>query len=232
MKRFNLYLLRHRHVWPLLYAFIYMPWFIALESTYTDLNDVHLIHCHLDDIIPFCEVFIIPYMLWFLYIPAVFILLYFSSNKEFYRICAYEFTGMTIALLIYTIYPNGHNLRVDLNMRDNIFMTLLSFIYNNDTSTNVFPSIHVFATLAAHSCLVNSPQIKVRPYIKPISGVLTVLICASTIMLKQHSFLDLIGGVVLSGVLYLVVFKWWFRNVDIPNIKHDKHQVLWWLNKK
>lgn len=231
MKRFNLYILRHRHLWPLLYAFIYMPWFIILENTYNTLDKVTIIHCGLDDIIPFCEVFIIPYMLWFLYIPIVFIVLYFSSNKEFYRICAYEFIGMTIALIICTIYPNGHDLRVDINIRDNIFMTLLSFIYDNDTSTNVLPSIHVYATLAAHICLINSPQIKVRPYIKPISTILTILICISTVMLKQHSIIDSICGAVLAYLLYLIVFKWWFRNVEIPEINHDKHEVLFWLNK-
>lgn len=232
MKRFNLYILRHRHIWPLLYAFIYMPWFIILENYFDSLDNVFIIHCHLDDIIPFCEAFIIPYMLWFLYIPTIFILLYFSSNKEFYRICAYEFTGMTIALLIYTIFPNGHDLRVDLDVRDNIFIRLLSFIYDNDTSTNVCPSIHVFATLAAHTCLVKSPQIKVRPYIKPISGILAVLICLSTVMLKQHSIIDSICGALLAAVLYLVVFKWWFRKVEIPPVNHDKHQILWWLNKQ
>ena len=122
MKRFNLYILRHRHLWPLLYAFIYMPWFIILENTYDTLDNVAIIHCGLDDIIPFCEVFIIPYMLWFLYIPIIFIVLYFSSNKEFYRICAYEFMSMTITLIIFTVYPNGHDLRVDINVRDNIFI--------------------------------------------------------------------------------------------------------------
>lgn len=231
MRRFNLFVLRHRHIWPLLYAFIYMPWFIMLENTYNSLDNVTIIYSFLDDYIPFCELFIVPYMLWFLYIPAIFILLYFSSNKEFYRICAYEFTGMTIALLICTIFPNGHALRVDLDVRDNIFMTLLSFIYSNDTSTNVLPSIHVFATLAAHMCLVSSPQIKVRPYIKPISGVLAALICASTVMLKQHSIIDLIAGALLATILYYVVFKWWFGKIEFPAVSHDKHQVLWWLNK-
>ena len=28
--------------------------------------------------------------------------------------CAYEFTGMTIALIVYTVFPNGLNLRLTL----------------------------------------------------------------------------------------------------------------------
>lgn len=231
MRRFNLFCLRHRHLWPLLFAFIYMPWFISLENIYDSIDKVSLVHCRLDDIIPFCEAFIIPYMIWFLYIPIIFITLYFSSNKEFYRLCAYEFIGMLITLVIYTLWPNGHDLRIDINERDNLFMTILSFVYTNDTSTNVCPSIHVYATVAAHICLIKSPQAKVRPYIKPISTVLAVLICASTFMLKQHSIIDSLCGLIFAYVMYLVIFKWWFKNLDIPDINHDKHQVLFWLNK-
>ena len=64
-----------------------------------DFPGLHIMHCPLDDIIPFCEWFIMPYLLWFLYIPAIFVFLFYHSKNEFYRICAYEFTGMTIALL-------------------------------------------------------------------------------------------------------------------------------------
>jgi membrane-associated phospholipid phosphatase len=185
-----------------------------------------------DDMIPFCEIFIIPYMIWFLYIPLIFVLIYFSSNKEFYRLCAYEFIGMTIALFICTVFPNGHDLRVDINCRDNIFMTLLSFIYKNDTSTNVLPSIHVFATLAAHTCLISSARISVRPYIKPISAITAGFICVSTVVLKQHSIIDSLCGAFLAFILYYFVFKVMFKNVEFKTITHDKHQVLFWLNKK
>lgn len=232
MEKIKLYFKRHKDTWPLLYVFIYMPWFIILENTFDTIDEVTLMYSPLDDIIPFCEAFIIPYMLWFLYVPLIFIIIYFSSTKEFYRLCAYEFTGMTIALLICTFFPNGHDLRVDLASRDNIFMTLVSFIYSNDTSTNVCPSIHVFATLSAHICLCKSPQIKVRPYIRPISGILAVLICMSTVLLKQHSIIDSICGILLAVILYFVVFKWWFRKTEIPVDNRDKHQVLWWLKKK
>ena len=232
MKRFNLFLLKNRHIWPLLYAFIYMPWFLYLENKYDTLNNVTIIHSKFDDVIPFCEVFVIPYMLWFLYIPFVFVLLYFSSNKEFYRLCSFEFIGMTVALFTCTIFPNGHDLRVNLNTNENIFTEILSFIYKNDTSTNVLPSIHVFATLAAHTCLIYSPQVRIRPYLKTISAILSGLICVSTVVLKQHSIIDSICGVLLAIVVYLFVFKFMFRNVNFNENSHDKLQALFWLNKK
>ena len=37
-----------------------------------------MIHCSLDDVIPFCEVFVIPYVLWYLYfaVPMLFFMFY------------------------------------------------------------------------------------------------------------------------------------------------------------
>ena len=238
MGRLKNELRKYKHAWPLLYVFIYMPWFILLETLIpADYQGLHIIHCALDDIIPFCEWFAIPYLLWFLYIPAVFVFLFYHSKNEFYRICAYEFTGMTIALLICTIYPNGLHLRLDQIGRDNILIDLVHFLYNNDTPTNVFPSIHVFATITAHICLVKSPHMKelrTRQHIKRISLVLAVLICLSTVFLKQHSVIDALAGALLSFILYFIVFKCWFSKTDFPapNIKDPRqHQVLYFLNK-
>ncbi len=238
MKEIKKELNKYKHAWPLLYVFIYMPWFLILEHNFpADYPGLHMIHCPLDDMIPFCELFVIPYLLWFLYLPAVFLFLFYHSKNEFYRICAYEFTGMTIALLCYTIYPNGVALRLtDIN-RDNILVDLVQFLYSNDTSTNVCPSIHVFATLSAYICLIKSPhmkELKSRQRIKKCSLILTILICLSTMFLKQHSVIDVICGILLSFVLYIVVFKWWFKNTEFPApvVKDPhKHQVLYFLNK-
>lgn len=230
---------KYKHSWPLLYVFIYLPWFLILEYKFpADYPGLHIIHCPLDDIIPFCEWFVIPYLLWFLYIPAVFLFLFYHSKNEFYRICAYEFTGMTICLLIYSIFPNGLDLRLVDIERNNVLVDLVRFLYDSDTPTNVCPSIHVFATLSAHVCLINSPhmkELKTRQRIKRISWIFTILVCLSTVFLKQHSVIDLFCGIILSTVLYFVVFKCWFRKTDFPApvVKDPrKHQVLYFLNNK
>lgn len=230
---------KYKHAWPLLYILIYLPWFLLLEYNFpADYAGLHIIHCPLDDIIPFCEWFVIPYLLWFLYMPAVFLFLFYHSKNEFYRICAYEFTGMTICLIIYTLFPNGLDLRLSNIDRNNLLVDLVLLLYDSDTPTNVCPSIHVFGTLSAHICLINSPhmkELKTRELIKKISWILTILICLSTVFLKQHSVIDLVCGVILSIILYFVIFKWWFRKADFPKpvvTDPHKHQVLYFLNKK
>ena len=101
---------KYKHAWVLLYGFIYLPWFFWLESRAN--LPYHVIHVWLDDKIPFVEYFIVPYLLWFVYVAAVFLYLFFKGTKqEFYRYCAFLFTGMTLFLMISTLYPNGHLLR-------------------------------------------------------------------------------------------------------------------------
>ena len=74
-----------------------------------------------------------------------------------------------------------------------------------------------------------------RKYLKFISGCLAVLICMSTVFLKQHSIIDVIGGILLAIILYFVVFYLWFQNVDFPapnDRDPKKHHVLFFLNRK
>ena len=53
---------KYRHAAPLIiYGIIYLTWFIYLEQKVT--KNYRVIHVTLDDYIPFCEGFVIPYFL-------------------------------------------------------------------------------------------------------------------------------------------------------------------------
>lgn len=187
-----------------LYLFIYLPWFMYLEKNVTEY---HIVHCRLDDHIPFIEYFIIPYLLWFFYVAGGFVYLFFKAPRgEFLKFAITLVSGMTIALAICTIYPNGLTLRPDLTSRDNIFLKLVSILYGADTSTNVFPSIHVLNSLVIHFALMRDSFLDKYPAIKTCSKILCILIILSTVFLKQHSVIDLIGGIVLYVILYLIVY--------------------------
>ena len=203
-------ILKYRHVWVLLYFFIYMAWFTWLEKNVTtDFNEIHL---PIDDKIPFCEYFIIPYFLWFLFVPAVVVYLMIYSRREFYEATAFLFIGMTIFLTICTVWPNGINLRGadDLANRNNICADLVSQLRKTDTSTNVFPSIHVFNTLGCLIALYKSKGLAGRKALKIAATILSLFIVLSTMFLKQHSIVDVIGGFVLAIIMYLIVYipKW------------------------
>ena len=120
---------KYKHAWVFLYAFIYMPWFMYLEKHITAESEYHVIHSVLDDKIPFVEYFIVPYLLWFVFIAAVFLYFFFTDVEGFYKLAKLSFIGMTIFLLISTVFPNGLTLRPVVFPRDNIFTDMVRMLY-------------------------------------------------------------------------------------------------------
>jgi len=197
---------KYKHGAILSYFFIYMIWFTYLERSVT--TNFTPIYSRLDDYIHFNELFVIPYFLWFIYIFATVAYFLLTSKQDFYKCCAYLFSGMTICLIIYTFWPNGHYLRVDLNSlgRSNIFIDMLAKLYSFDTATNVFPSIHVFNSIGALIAINKSERLHNIKWLQWSVFILTVLICLSTVYLKQHSVLDVFGGIALSIIMYVLVY--------------------------
>lgn len=204
MKKLNAFYKKYKHASLLLYIFIYFPWFLLLEEHVTHYTPIKL---PIDDFIPFCEFFIVPYILWFLYIAVPVVYFLFTSKKDYYYLCAYLFTGMTVFLIICTVWPNGQDLRPLTFPRENIFTDMVRSIYNTDTNTNVFPSIHVYNSIATHVAIVKSERLRPYKWVRVSSLVLMVSICLATVFLKQHSCMDMLGAIALSILLYPVVYK-------------------------
>ncbi len=190
-----------------LYVFIYLPWFFYLERTITMSHpDMHIMNGAIDDLIPFCEYFIIPYIMWFFYVilSCVF-MLFKAGDKEFLRFALSLIIGMSIAMFICTIYPNGLTLRPGY-IPDNLCGKIIKGLYGIDTSTNVFPSVHVYNSLAVHIALNKCEALKKHNVIRACSLVLCILICMSTVLLKQHAVSDVFGAIILMAVLYVALY--------------------------
>lgn len=197
---------RYRHAAPLLlYGILYLSWFARLERNVA--SRYHVIHMAVDDYIPFCEVFIIPYLLWFVYIAVTVLYFFFKDKNDYYRTCTFLFTGMTVFLIVSTIYPNGHHLRPLTMPRDNIFSQLVAALYRTDTATNLFPSIHVYNSLGAHLAIRNSSRLAENKKVRALSGVLCVSIILSTMFLKQHSVFDVLTAFGLAAFMYAIVYR-------------------------
>lgn len=196
---------KYKHGWVLSYFLIYMVWFIYLENR-SGIRHTP-IYMALDDYIPFNELFAVPYFLWFFYIAVVVLFFFFRSKEDFYKCTAFLFIGMTVCLVIYTIWPNGQNLRPTTFARDNFLVDWVKGLYLTDTSTNVCPSIHVFNSIGVHIALCKSSIFTNHKKLKAASFLLMVLICLSTVFLKQHSVFDGICAMALATVMYYLVYK-------------------------
>ena len=158
------------------------------------------------DYIPFCEYFVIPYIMWFGYVAFGIAFTALHDKKEFYRLCAFLYTGMTVFLVISTLYPNGHNLRPYYFTHHNMFTALCEWLYSTDTPTNLFPSIHVYNSLGIHFAVMHSSYFKDKKHVQHASLVLCVLIILSTMFIKQHSVFDVSTAFMLAFVMYNVVY--------------------------
>ncbi|MCD7802331.1 MAG: phosphoesterase [Clostridiales bacterium] len=202
MKRF---VRTYPQIWTLSYFALYLPWFALLESR--NIRDCLILQLPIDRMIPFCEYFVVPYLLWFPYVGAALAYLLLKRPRgEYYRFAGVLFGGMTVCLVLYTFFYTGLNLRPAIDPEKNIFTWLVSRIWAVDTSTNVCPSIHVYATLAVQAALTRSGLGRRYPVIYRASGILAVLIILSTVFLRQHSVLDVICALLLAGVMHRAVY--------------------------
>ena len=111
MRKLRQWTLNHPLQFVSVFMLVYFTWFSLLEKY---AQPVLMIHSKLDDKIPFCEYFIVPYLLWFVWIAGTFVYFYIKSRDDFYHACRYMFTGMIVCLIIYTLIPNGLNLRPEI----------------------------------------------------------------------------------------------------------------------
>lgn len=208
-------LYKYKHAIPLIiYGVIYLAWFGHLEKT---IEHYEIIHVSLDDHIPFCEIFIIPYLLWFLYIAVVVAYFFLKDKNDYFKCCTFLFTGMTIFLLISTLWPNGQDLRPDVMPRDNIFTQIIAMLYKTDTPTNLWPSIHVYNSLGCHFAIVKSTHFENKKGIRIASLVLCSSIIMSTMLIKQHSVFDVTTAFIMASIMYLIVY----RSDLLLNLKHN-----------
>lgn len=193
---------RHPVWFMAVYLLFYLSAFNWLENTIS--LPVVLVHCTLDDLIPFCKYAIVPYLAWFAWIPfTLFYLLRCAPRKDFWRLCLPLFTGMTIALACYVLVPTGLALRPRVVPGDDLFACAVRLLYRVDTATNVCPSIHVFNAvtlcLAYHRSSIFEQTH--RRWMRPAADVLCAAIVCSTMLLKQHSCIDVVLGALLALAL-------------------------------
>lgn len=196
---------KYRHLWWQAYWLIYLPWFAYLERTVT--KQFHVVHMAIDDYIPFCEYFIIPYFLWFAYIAVGIGYFALKNTEEYYNLCKILFFGMTVFLIVSTLCPNGHYLRPTVFARDNIFVDMVRGLYATDTSTNLFPSIHVYNSIAINAVIWRCEDFKKNYLVRFGSGILMVSIVLATMFLKQHSVFDVITGILLALAAIRFVYR-------------------------
>lgn len=187
-----------------IYMLVYLLCFQYLEQRQVS---IHVIQFGIDAYIPFCEYFIVPYLLWFAYVAGAVLMLTTKDKEEGNRLVFFLMAGMTIFLIVSAVFPNGHYLRPKVFERDNICVYLVKRLYAIDTSTNIVPSIHVYNSIAVMIAVWRTKLLKGKVLQKGFMMLLGVSIICSTVLLKQHSMLDVLLACILSALMYSVCYS-------------------------
>lgn len=181
-----------RHVKLLIFWPLFGMMFSFVERFYK-VGSYHVMHCALDDVIPFCEWFLIPYLFWFVYLIGTLVYTFFFDVPAFKKMMRFIICTYTITMVIYLLFPTCQELRPEVFPRDNVLTRFIGWFYSFDTNTNVCPSIHVLGSVAAMFGLLDCQRLQ-KPRFKLFAVIAALLICVSTVFMKQHSVLDVIAA--------------------------------------
>ena len=162
------------------------------------IHNYNVVHLPFDDKIPFLPIFIIPYVIWYLYVPGLMIATFLAGKKAFLKQQYVFYSGALICGMIFFIYPTVIDFRPDAS-GDGFLLWLTRFIYANDVPpSNVFPSFHCYEALSVHLTTFTAGPYKKKFALRTASAVLVILICLSTVFIKQHSYIDVISGCIMA----------------------------------
>lgn len=193
----------------LLLSWVFFFVFYFITENLIPLENCHVIHCGLDDLIPFCEWFIIPYVLWYLliFLSLGYFLLY--NVDAFKKLQTYIFITQIVAMIIYIVFPNCQNLRPTEFPRDNFLTDVTGFLYSIDTNTGVLPSLHCAYSIGIATVWLKEKN--THPSLKAFIMVFAFIICLSTMFVKQHSVLDFLAAIPLCILAEILVYKVFYK---------------------
>ena len=191
------------HLKLLLGWVVYFILFVLTENL-IPAESCYVVHCAIDDLIPFCEFFLIPYVFWYLLIiiSLGYFLLY--NVDSFKRLQIFIIITQAVAMAIYIFFPNRQDLRPTQFPRDNFLTRSVAFLYRIDTNTGVCPSLHVAYSIGIASVWLKEKGVHLLW--KSFVVISAILICLSTMFIKQHSAVDFFAALVVCLLAEAIIY--------------------------
>lgn len=181
-------------------AYAYLPlgamllfnWLVYFGTRFFTTGMRHyLMYTPLDEIIPFVPAFISVYILAYFQWVFGYGIIARENKQIFYRIVIAEIIAKAMALVCFIAVPTTIE-RPEIT-GTGVWDLLTVSVYNADAPDNLFPSVHC---LESWVCFRGAMYLK-KPgkWYKYASLVFTLLVFASTVFVKQHVVLDMVGAV-------------------------------------
>jgi membrane-associated phospholipid phosphatase len=155
-----------------------------------------------DHQIPFVEIFVVPYLLWYAFIFLMFIYFCIYDRAIYYRTLLSFCIGMLVCYVIYFFFQTTVP-RPEL-MGNGILTSMVKYVYGADQPFNCFPSIHVLSSYLMILGIRHSKLWTIKKDI--IVSTIAYSIILSTLFVKQHVVLDVVAGVLLGSLLFKLFY--------------------------
>lgn len=179
---------------------------IPILSIFYSLTDnsehtVHSLITNLDYNTPYLKIFILPYIAWYPYLFLSFIFLCISDRIAYYV----TITSYNVCLIVSNIIFFYYQTTVPrpMNIGHDWLNNIVSWVYQHDLPFDCFPSIHVIGCYLVMKGVFHS-QIKQRKA-RLLLYLVGATIIVSTLFVKQHVLFDVIGGLLIVEVVYLII---------------------------
>jgi hypothetical protein len=182
---------------------VYLMLYFITEH-FIPMERCHVIHCALDDMIPFREEFLIIYCYWYFLLVGSLLYFLLYDILSFKRLQIFIMITQAVAMLAYILFPSVQLLRPHSFERDNLLTRLAAFIYAFDTPTGVCPSLHVAYSVGIASVWCHRKETGVLW--KAFMVLSAVAISLSTAFVKQHSVVDIFAALPVCLLAEYMVF--------------------------
>ena len=191
--------LNARVIGPMIALMLLVPGYLVIGEL-TAHRTLHMPALALDRILPLQPVWSLVYAshLAFVFMPVLVVREEEQLRRTFLAYLLVWLTGYACFLAYPTVYPHANT---DI-AGGGFFAWMLQLIYSADTPRNNFPSLHVaHAFVSAFTCWRVSRGMGIA------AGLWATLIALSTVFTKQHYVADVVTGVLLAGLAYLVFLR-------------------------
>ncbi|MCR5073551.1 MAG: phosphatase PAP2 family protein [Clostridiales bacterium] len=164
----------------------------------------------IDDLIPIIPVFAVIYLFSYVFWICGPIAASLTKKRNFINYIIGLSAAYVMGFLFFVFAPTYMDRAseglMEQAMKPGFFNGLLATIYAADGSNlafNLFPSYHCLISLYCYLGVRKQPEIS-RGF-RAYSLIMTILICLSTVFTKQHYFIDIVGGLVISIICYNII---------------------------
>lgn len=190
--------------------YVFFTWFYLFTNDM--VSPEYTIHSVLDDYIPYVNDFVYIYLSWFFMLAwgAVYMTWFCRDSEktwsQYRRHMICLFGGWAICIAIFWLWPTKIDFRPEELYYGTSTQWHTAVLFNSDEPYNVMPSLHCYSTMAIMYGICTYEPAR-RGYFHRIAMVLWgVGIIASTVLMKQHSILDMFAAAAIFAVMWCVSY--------------------------